>query len=83
MSTHAAATIPTRAGTVSTPAELTGDRITKSLLGYGVIAGPIFVVASLAQALLRDGFDLSRHAWSQLAWVGPAGSRSPTSWSPA
>jgi len=71
MSTPTPATIPTRAGTVSTPAELTADRVTKSLLGYGVIAGPIYVVASLAQALLRDGFDLSRHAWSQLALGGP------------
>lgn len=64
-------TIPTRAGTVSSPEELTADRITKSLLGYGVIAGPVYVVASLTQALLRDGFDLSRHAWSQLALGGP------------
>ena len=59
--------IPTRAGTVSAPEELTADRVTKSLLGYGVIAGPIYVVTSLTQALLREGFDLSRHAWSQLA----------------
>lgn len=65
------ATIPTRAGTVSTPDELTADRVTKSLLGYGVIAGPIYVVTSLAQALTREGFDLSRHAWSQLALGGP------------
>lgn len=64
-------TIPTRAGTVSTPEELTADRITKSLLGYGVIAGPVYVVTSLTQALLRDGFYLSRHAWSQLALGGP------------
>jgi hypothetical protein len=42
-------------------------RITRSLLGYGVVAGPLFVVVSLAQALTRDGFDLSRHAWSLLA----------------
>lgn len=65
------ATIPTRAGTVSTPEELTADRVTKSLLGYGVIAGPIYVVTSLAQALTREGFDPSRHAWSQLALGGP------------
>lgn len=64
-------TIPTRAGTTSSPEELTADRVTKSLLGYGVIAGPIYVVASLTQALLREGFDLSRHAWSQLALGGP------------
>jgi hypothetical membrane protein len=29
------------------------------------------VLASLTQAVLRDGFDLSRHAWSQLALGGP------------
>ncbi len=43
------------------------DRITKSLLGYGVIAGPIYVVAVAAQAATRDGFDPTRHAASQLA----------------
>ncbi|MEU5942478.1 DUF998 domain-containing protein [Micromonospora sp. NPDC047548] len=42
-------------------------RITRSLLGYGIIAGPLYVVVALAQALTRDGFDLSRHAWSLLA----------------
>lgn len=43
------------------------SRITKSLLGYGVIAGPVFVVVSLGQALTRPGFDLTRHAWSLLS----------------
>ena len=42
-------------------------RVTKSLLGYGVIAGPFYLAVSLAQALTRDGFDLTRHAWSLLA----------------
>jgi hypothetical membrane protein len=42
-------------------------RVTRSLAGYGVIAGPVYVGVSLAQALTRDGFDLGRHAWSQLA----------------
>jgi hypothetical membrane protein len=42
-------------------------RVTKSLLGYGVIAGPFYLLVSLAQALTRDGFDLTRHAWSLLA----------------
>ena len=41
-------------------------RVTRSLLGYGVIAGPIYVAVSLAQALTREGFDPSRHAWSLL-----------------
>ena len=43
------------------------ERVTRSLLGYGVIAGPVYVTVSLAQAVTRDGFDLSRHAWSLLA----------------
>jgi len=42
-------------------------RTTKSLLGYGVIAGPLYVSVSLAQALTRPGFDLARHPWSLLA----------------
>jgi len=43
------------------------DRVTKSLLGYGVIAGPFYVTVSLAQALTRQGFDLTRHSWSLLS----------------
>jgi hypothetical protein len=42
-------------------------RITKSLLGYGVIAGPVYVLAVAVQMLIRDGFDPTRHAASQLA----------------
>ncbi|OPG06740.1 DUF998 domain-containing protein [Microbispora sp. GKU 823] len=41
--------------------------VTRSLLGYGVIAGPVYVGVSLTEALTRDGFDLTRHAWSLLA----------------
>lgn len=48
------------------------QRVTRSLLGYGVLAGPVYVATSLAQALAHDGFDLTRHAWSQLA-AGPQG----------
>jgi hypothetical protein len=43
------------------------QRITKSLLGYGVIAGPAYVVSVATQAATRDGFDPTRHAASQLA----------------
>jgi hypothetical membrane protein len=43
------------------------ERVTKSLLGYGVIAGPVYVSVALVQALTRDGFDLTRHPWSLLA----------------
>ncbi|MDD7933346.1 DUF998 domain-containing protein [Actinomycetospora straminea] len=46
--------------------------ITRSLLGYGVLAGPFYVVVGLAQALTRDGFDLARHDLSLLA-AGPWG----------
>jgi hypothetical protein len=42
-------------------------RITKSLLGYGVIAGPIYELVVAAQMATRDGFDPTRHAASQLA----------------
>lgn len=47
-------------------------RVTKSLLGYGVLAGPCYVTVSLAQALAHKGFDLTRHDWSLLA-AGPWG----------
>ncbi len=43
------------------------SRITRSLLGYGVLAGPLYVGVSVAQGLTRDGFDFGRHAWSMLA----------------
>jgi hypothetical protein len=38
-----------------------------SLLGYGVIAGPIYVVVAGAQMAARDGYDPTRHSVSQLA----------------
>jgi hypothetical membrane protein len=40
--------------------------VTRSLLGWGAVAGPFYLATSLAQALTRDGFDLSRHPWSLL-----------------
>jgi hypothetical membrane protein len=48
------------------------QRVTRSLLAYGVVAGPFYVAVSLAQAAVRDGFDLTRHEWSLLA-NGPGG----------
>lgn len=52
----------------------TATRTTKSLLGYGVIAGPLYVLAVAVQAFTRDGFDIQRHAASllsngDLGWV--------------
>ena len=46
--------------------------VTRSLLGYGVLAGPFYLVVGLAQALTRDGYDLARHDLSLLA-NGPWG----------
>lgn len=40
---------------------------TRALLACGAAAGPVYIVVGLAQALTREGFDLSRHALSLLA----------------
>jgi hypothetical protein len=42
-------------------------RVTRSLLGYGVVAGPIYLVTSLVEGLVRPGFDFTRHDWSLLS----------------
>jgi hypothetical protein len=49
-------------------------RITKSLLGYGVLAGPFYVVLVLIQSAIRPGFNLTRDDVSllsngSLGWV--------------
>src|ERR1700754_1219670 len=46
--------------------------ITRSLLGYGVLAGPFYLVVGLAQALTRSGYAITRHDLSLLA-NGPLG----------
>jgi len=46
--------------------------VTRSLLGYGVLAGPFYLVVGLAQALTRDGYEIARHDLSLLA-NGPLG----------
>ena len=55
------------AASPSRPTCSTQSKITKSLLGYGVIAGPLYVVAVLIQALLRPGFSLAHHDASLLS----------------
>jgi Protein of unknown function (DUF998) len=45
----------------------TPDRITRSLLGWGLVAGPFYVAVSVILGLTRDGFDFTRHYWSLLA----------------
>jgi hypothetical membrane protein len=63
-----ASLLPTgNAGGSTRPACTPADRVTKSLLGYGVLAGPLYVGVSVAQGLLREGFDFRRHEWSLLA----------------
>ena len=46
--------------------------VTRSLLGYGPLAGACYLVSGLTQALTRDGFDIGRHDLSLLA-NGPLG----------
>jgi hypothetical membrane protein len=47
-------------------------RVTRSLLGYGVLAGPVYVLASVVHGLLTPGFDFTRDSWSLLS-LGPHG----------
>jgi hypothetical protein len=47
---------------------------TRALLACGVVAGPMYVVVTLAEALTRDGFDLRQHRFSwltagDLGWI--------------
>lgn len=42
-------------------------RTTRSLLGYGVIAGPAYILVGLVESLTRDGFDPTRHSGSLLS----------------
>lgn len=46
--------------------------VTRSLLGYGVLAGPFYVLVGLIQGLTRHGFDFAKHDLSLLA-NGPLG----------
>lgn len=42
-------------------------RVTRSLLGYGMVAGPFYVAVVLGQALTRPGFNLARDDASLLS----------------
>jgi hypothetical membrane protein len=44
----------------------------RKLLTAGLVAGPLYVVVSLIEVMVRDDFDPSRHAWSMLT-NGPFG----------
>jgi len=41
--------------------------VTRSLLGYGMVAGPFYLAVGVIQGFVREGFDFSRHALSHLA----------------
>jgi hypothetical protein len=56
-----------KATEADTPIRGPGTAANARLLACGIAAGPLYVAVSLAQALTRDGFDLTRHAWSLLA----------------
>jgi hypothetical protein len=53
-----------RAGSNSASSETTMTRV---LLACGVVAGPVYVGVGLIQMLVRDGFDIRRHALSLLS----------------
>lgn len=50
--------------TIPAPALLA--RPTRALLACGAVVGPVYVAVTAAQALTRDGFDLSRHPFNAL-----------------
>ena len=61
---------PNAAATMSARRQSGFDRgaaVSRSLLGYGVLAGPFYLAVGLAQAAFREGFDFRRHALSHLA----------------
>src|SRR5690242_21802679 len=60
MTTQTAVGAPSR---TCTPAQ----RVTRSLLGYGVLAGTVFEVSILIQGLTRHGFRLAHHDASLLS----------------
>lgn len=46
--------------------------VTRSLLGWGVVAGVWYLVVGILQAVTRDGFDVARHPLS-LLMLGDSG----------
>jgi len=44
-----------------------GSAVTRSLLGYGPLAGAVYLTSGVVQGLSREGFDFGRHSLSLLA----------------
>ncbi|MFI2425872.1 DUF998 domain-containing protein [Streptomyces sp. NPDC018955] len=61
-----------RAPHPAVPASPTSRPAARWAVAGGVLAGPLFLTAGLAQGFTREGFDFTRHAISQLA-LGGAG----------
>jgi hypothetical protein len=40
--------------------------LTRTLLGWGVVAGPFYLLVGIIQGVVRDGFSFSKHALSHL-----------------
>ena len=57
----------TRPDVVAPLTEKRGTGPISPWLGLGLLAGPLFLVASLVQAVLRPGFDITRNAVSELS----------------
>lgn len=57
----------TRPDVVAPLSEKRGTGPISPWLGLGLLAGPLFLVASLVQAVLRPGFDITRNAVSELS----------------
>src|SRR5258708_3793402 len=59
---------------IATPAKRCDrrDAVTRSLLGYGLLAGPFYLIAGLIEASTRSGYEIARHDLSLLA-NGPLG----------
>jgi Protein of unknown function (DUF998) len=62
----------TQTASRTAPACTPAQRVTRSLLGYGVLAGVVFEVSILIQGLTRRGFRLAHHDASLLS-NGPLG----------
>jgi hypothetical protein len=62
------------ARTAPAPSTTPPDRakLTRLLLGQGVIVGPFYLAVGIGQGLVREGFDFGRHALSHLV-NGPGG----------
>ncbi len=52
---------------MTTTTSATTTDLTRTLLGAGVVAGPLFVGVAAVQAFTRTGFDLRRHPLSMLS----------------